>query len=137
MRDQIVAEARTWLGTPFRHQGRVKGVGVDCVGLAIGVASALGLADYKEIAYSRQPDPDVMKNQLDAYLKPIDRSEVLPGDLYWIRFIHPMHIAIATRVNGKDYMIHSYYNAKKCVEHRLNGEWKNRIVACYRFRGLD
>lgn len=27
---QAVAEAITWLGTPYHHQGRVKGVGVDC-----------------------------------------------------------------------------------------------------------
>lgn len=25
-----VAEALTWLGTPYHQQGRVKGVGVDC-----------------------------------------------------------------------------------------------------------
>ena len=27
--DLAVAEALTWLGTPYHHQGRVKGVGVD------------------------------------------------------------------------------------------------------------
>ncbi len=26
---QAVAEALIWLGTPYHHQGRVKGVGVD------------------------------------------------------------------------------------------------------------
>ena len=28
--NEAVAEAMTWLGTPHHHQGRVKGVGVDC-----------------------------------------------------------------------------------------------------------
>jgi cell wall-associated NlpC family hydrolase len=32
-RDWIVAEARSFRYTPFHHQGRVKGVGVDCAGL--------------------------------------------------------------------------------------------------------
>ena len=36
MRDSIVAEARTWLDTPYLHQGRRKGHGVDCLGLVIG-----------------------------------------------------------------------------------------------------
>ena len=27
---EAVQEALTWLGTPYHHQGRVKGVGVDC-----------------------------------------------------------------------------------------------------------
>lgn len=26
----VLAEARTWLGTPYHHHGRIKGVGVDC-----------------------------------------------------------------------------------------------------------
>jgi NlpC/P60 family putative phage cell wall peptidase len=30
LRDQIVAEARTWIGTPYHHEARLKGVGVDC-----------------------------------------------------------------------------------------------------------
>lgn len=32
-RDEVIAEAKTWLGTPYQHKGRVKGVGVDCGGL--------------------------------------------------------------------------------------------------------
>lgn len=32
-RDWVVAEARSWKGTPYVHKGRVKGVGVDCGGI--------------------------------------------------------------------------------------------------------
>lgn len=28
--EAIIAEAKTWLRTPFRHRQRVKGIGVDC-----------------------------------------------------------------------------------------------------------
>jgi cell wall-associated NlpC family hydrolase len=42
-REQIVAEAKTWLGTPFHHQGRVKGAGVDCVMLLLEVYAATGI----------------------------------------------------------------------------------------------
>ena len=34
----VVAEARRWLGTPWRHQARLRGVGVDCGGLVVCVA---------------------------------------------------------------------------------------------------
>lgn len=37
----IVAEALTWLGTPYRHQASVKGVGCDCLGLVRGVWRAV------------------------------------------------------------------------------------------------
>lgn len=32
-RSRILTEARSWLGTPYHHKGRVKGAGVDCGGL--------------------------------------------------------------------------------------------------------
>jgi len=31
----LIDEARTWLGTPYHHQPRVKGVGVDCAMLTM------------------------------------------------------------------------------------------------------
>src|SRR3954471_18800976 len=33
----ILAEARSWIGTPYRHQASLKGVGCDCLGLVRGV----------------------------------------------------------------------------------------------------
>jgi len=35
--DAIVAYARGWLGTPYHHQGSVRGAGCDCLGLIRGV----------------------------------------------------------------------------------------------------
>lgn len=32
-RERILIEARSWIGTPYHHKGRIKGVGVDCGGL--------------------------------------------------------------------------------------------------------
>jgi cell wall-associated NlpC family hydrolase len=53
-RDQIVAEARSWIGTPYRHQASLKGVGCDCLGLVRGVWRAL-IGDEPQAAppYSR------------------------------------------------------------------------------------
>ena len=36
-RNRIVCEARRWIGTPYRHQASLKGVGCDCLGLVRGV----------------------------------------------------------------------------------------------------
>jgi len=33
----VIEAARGWLGTPYRHQASVKGVGSDCLGLVRGV----------------------------------------------------------------------------------------------------
>ena len=53
--DTIVAAARSWLGVPWRHQGRTR-QGVDCAGLVVLVGRELGLADYDTTAYGRRPE---------------------------------------------------------------------------------
>ncbi|MDX2236291.1 MAG: peptidase P60, partial [Hyphomonadaceae bacterium] len=40
-RRAILAEARTWLGTPYQHQASVKGAGCDCLGFVRGVWRAI------------------------------------------------------------------------------------------------
>lgn len=42
-RAAVVAEAMTWLGTPYHHHGRIKGAGVDCAMLPVAVYSTVGL----------------------------------------------------------------------------------------------
>lgn len=41
-RASVIAEALSWVGTPYHHHGRIKGVGVDCAQLLIAVYSATG-----------------------------------------------------------------------------------------------
>lgn len=41
----VVAEARTWLKTPWRHMAAIKGAGVDCAMLLSEVYAAAGLIE--------------------------------------------------------------------------------------------
>ncbi|MGH9523413.1 MAG: hypothetical protein ACRD3E_12875 [Terriglobales bacterium] len=52
-RQDIVREALTWERTPFRHQGKVKGVGCDCAMFPVAVYQLLGLIppDYQPEYY--------------------------------------------------------------------------------------
>ncbi|MBK8745664.1 MAG: peptidase P60, partial [Propionivibrio sp.] len=38
----ILAAARACIGTPFVHQGRIPGLALDCAGLVVAVAQAIG-----------------------------------------------------------------------------------------------
>ncbi len=52
---RVVALARRWIGTPYRHQASLKGVGCDCLGLVRGVfAEITGKAAEAPPPY--QPD---------------------------------------------------------------------------------
>jgi cell wall-associated NlpC family hydrolase len=49
-RAAVVAEAKTWLGTPYHHAAMVKGHGVDCAMLPYAVYAACGLSETFEVA---------------------------------------------------------------------------------------
>jgi cell wall-associated NlpC family hydrolase len=133
VRDNIVRIARTWLGTPFHHQGRVKGAGVDCAGLVIGVASELGLSAFDTSGYGRRPDTREMENICHAQMMPIALDDVRPGDVYLIEIDRqPQHLAFATDIG----LLHAYAPARRVVEHRIDQDWADRLIAAFALPGV-
>lgn len=137
-RAQVIAEARSWVGTPFHHQGRLKGVGVDCAGLLICVGKELGLSDFDVTGYARVPDGRMLQAHCDAHLIRIARDEVRPGDVLLMRWRrYPQHVAIMADGGEPCSIIHAYEDVGRCVEHRLDETWAARIVQAYRIRGVE
>lgn len=137
----IIQIAREWLGTPFHHQGRVKGVGCDCIGLVIGVAEEAGIeiSRHDERNYSMLPDGKKLKAALDKYLMPIDIEDISGGDILLMKFNkQPQHVGIVVDAHcGGLGIIHCYMKARGVVEHGLDDYWRKKIVACYRFKILE
>jgi cell wall-associated NlpC family hydrolase len=136
MRAKIVAEARSWIGTPFHHQGRLKGVGVDCAGLVIEVARSLGLSAYDETGYATQPDGVSLKRSCDAQMQRIDKYG--PGDVVLFAFArHPQHLGIVgDYAAGGLSLIHAYAPNGKVVETIFDSVWIRRTVQAYRYPGV-
>lgn len=93
MRPDIVTLARTWLGTPYRHQASLKGVGCDCLGLVRGVyADAYGRPAEQPPAYSRdwaEAGPrETMIEGAARHLMRIALEDAQPGDVLIFR-LHP------------------------------------------------
>lgn len=42
-KEMLQKELLAWVGTPYRHQCRIKQVGADCIGLVAGVFSEIGV----------------------------------------------------------------------------------------------
>lgn len=134
-RAEVVAEAREWIGTPFVHQGRVKGVAADCVGLVIGVARRKELSQFDIRNYPARPNPTMMRGLLDQHLVRISFKQLEPADLVYFRVVHqPQHLAIVSQVEPLR-MIHAYSreNTMRCVEQDLTPFWRQRVDGCYRF----
>lgn len=144
--NDILTEARSWIGTRFHHQGRVKKTaahsgGCDCLGLVVGVASALQLraknggfiTNSDRFDYGRAPDGATLQTSLEACLFAVPLVEIQPADVLLLRFEkEPQHVGLM----GEGTLIHCYAAARKVVEHRLDALWHNRIVAAYRFPQL-
>jgi cell wall-associated NlpC family hydrolase len=137
-RADVVAEARSWIGTPFHHQGRLKGVGVDCAGVAVGTARALGLEYADAEGYARIPSGGQFMATVESVTDAVSFLDVLPGDLMIFAFAgEPQHIAIVSDfVGGEILLVHAWSAIGWCVENRLDTVWKSRLRGCRRFRGL-
>lgn len=122
-REQIVAEARSWVGTPWVHQHRVKGRAVDCVGLVIGVARNLGLVpdEFEVTGYSQMPDGRLLE-LCTTYMRPVARDAMQPGDVVVVAIVdQPQHVGILTPYPGGNLaMVHAAIKSKRgVVESRL------------------
>src|SRR5690606_22814444 len=108
MQHAIVSAARSWLGTRFHHQGRLKcnathKGGVDCLGLLVGVADECNLklqdgrkaSSLDEIDYSHYPDTEYLRAKLSTVMtqQPIDTMR--EGDVVLLAIDkQPQHLAI-------------------------------------------
>jgi cell wall-associated NlpC family hydrolase len=90
-REAVVAEAITWLGTPYHHQACLKGVGADCAQMPLAVYAAVGLIPRVQVGdYSPQW---FLHRSAERYLEWVERlareitlAEVGPGDFAVWRF---------------------------------------------------
>lgn len=111
-RYDVIVEARTWIDTPFMHQHRMKGHGVDCVGLVIGVCRALGLVapGFDINGYARKPVGNTLIARCSEYMDPIDDRDAKPGNVLLLAYRRdPQHLGIlADYQHGGFSLIHAY-----------------------------
>lgn len=126
---KVVEIARAYIGTPFRHQGRQKGLGIDCAGLVENVARDLGYNVPVHDNYGRMPYAGQLEATLDNYL--VKTDELKPGCILLIKFKNspPSHLAIFT---GKN-IIHASSSLKSCKEHIYNDKWQRMTAGIYKW----
>lgn len=76
----LLDEARTWLGTPFRHLGRSRR-GVDCAGLLIEVVRKVLGARVVVDDYPVWPDQKAMRQMCNQILFRLQAEILRPGDV--------------------------------------------------------
>ena len=86
----VVAEARSWLRTPWHHNAGLKGVGVDCANLpamvypAVGVVAPIDPGEYAQQWHMNRKE-ELFIEFVKRYAHEIE-GPPLPGDLVLFKF---------------------------------------------------
>ena len=142
----VVAAARGWLGTPYRHQASVKGEGADCLGLVRGVWREV-VGEEPEAPPPYRPDWAEVGGEETLWAAARRRLvEIAPeraglGDVLLFRMAAgcpAKHCAILSAELSESMgepelrMIHAYWG-RSVVESWMGAWWRRRLVAAFRW----
>lgn len=130
-------EALTWVGTPYHHQGRVKGRGVDCGMLICEVYYQVGLMPF--IDPRPYPSDWHLHQQEQKYLEWVLKfadkvDDPQPGDVVLYHF--GKCISHGGIVIEWPTIVHAY-NGQGCIRaDGIKGRLCKRLSGFYRMRGM-
>ena len=139
-RQEVLAEARRWIGTPYRHQASALGIGADCLGLIRGVwRNLIGTEPEQIPAYTADwSEPSGEEALLAAAFrwlvpKPLSSGELAEVVVFRMRDGGvAKHLGISAEMNGQKTFVHSYTN-HGVVESSLSRPWLRKIIARFDF----
>ena len=131
-RAAVVAEARSWIGTPYHHMADLKGIGVDCAMILVRIFCDLGLVEpFDPRPYTR--DWHLHRSEeryLQALLARARRvGAPQPGDIVVFRygrcFSHGGVVTSAAPLT----IIHAFHPARCVLEEEIarNAEIAERL----------
>jgi cell wall-associated NlpC family hydrolase len=150
LRAAIVASAREWLDVPWRHQGRLRESGIDCIGLLVCAVRGAGLEIDDVADYSRNPNPHELLRELTKYAQRVSFGNSMfepthadsfpigcsrPGDVlvFWSGAPHlPRHVGFRTDVG----VIHTWREIGHVVEHAFDDDWTRRLHSVWRLKAI-
>ncbi len=136
---EVVDSARTWIGTPYVHNGRVKGVAGDCLAMLIGTGHDLNVSKFDTNEYTQRPNPKRLLAEADEVLirQERTRADLYFGDIVLMSFRRiPMHFGIIADADKPFSLIHASAELGFCCEHRLDAEMCRKIYRIYRAAGV-
>lgn len=140
-REDILDAARGWIGTPYRHQSSLRGVGADCLGLLRGIwRETIGdepetLTPYGP-GWAEAGGGERLIEAADRHLIKRNDGLPVPGAVLFFRwkpYLPVKHCGIASSAG---FFIHAHDGAS-VAEVALIPGWRGRIAAIYDFPGVQ
>jgi NlpC/P60 family putative phage cell wall peptidase len=137
-RAAVIAEAQTWLRTPYHHMARVKGAGADCLTLLAEVYARAGVIPH--IAVPFYPPDWNLHRDAERYLEGVtryarevpngdDAHSPQPGDVAVFKFGRCFaHGAIVVQWPR---LIHAWHNAGVVYADATQGQLSGRPVRIF------
>ncbi|WP_339112477.1 NlpC/P60 family protein [Thioclava sp. GXIMD2076] len=139
-REEVVLLARSWIGTPYRHQGSCSQAGADCLGLIRGIWRSLYgsepeapgsySADWAETGHD-----EALWQAALRHLVPLGPDEPFRAGQVLLFRMRPRAVAkhvglLSARAPLR--FIHAY-SGHGVVENTLSSPWRARLVARFDF----
>lgn len=136
----LVAEARSWIGTPYLHQASRKGAGTDCLGLLRGLwRHAIGSEPEQVPAYTEdwaEPQRDeLLWTAASRWLEPKHLQDEAQADVLLFRMRSgsvAKHLGLQAQIGPRSSFVHAY-SGLGVVESPLSSPWRRRVVARFAF----
>jgi NlpC/P60 family putative phage cell wall peptidase len=136
--EEIVAAARRWIGTPYRHQASRIRVGADCLGLIRGLYEEVtGCTPETPKPYAADWAEHAGEERLlaaaELHCGPSLRFEhARPGDILVFRWREGAAAKHAGILSAPRRFIHAYEQAG-VIESPLTPGWARRVTGVFRF----
>lgn len=129
----MIERARSYLGVPYRHQGRSR-LGIDCVGLVLVVGAELEVlpADFISNNYGRLPKDELVE-KTSQFCERIEAPE--PGCLVLIKWPNEKRPGHSGIIAGET-IVHAYSTAQRVVEHGYRMQWVRWTDSFWRLPGV-
>lgn len=136
----IVALARSWIGTPYHHQASLRTVGCDCLGLVRGVwRQAYGFDAEHPPAYARDwaesTGIETMLAAANRHLIAVPITDIAPGHVLIFRLRSTTVAKHAAILATPTSMVHAMEGGA-AAEIPLSPWWHRRIAAAFAFPAL-
>jgi NlpC/P60 family putative phage cell wall peptidase len=135
MRQRVVARARAWIGTPYRHGARTMGAGCDCLGLLLDLYGAFcgplpGTLEPYGPGWRDGTGGKALQSAARLYLIPVGNADIQPGDVVLFRFRRDLPAKHCAIVSAPNRFIHAYERVG-VIETVFTPWWRRHIAATF------
>lgn len=145
--DKIVAEARSWLRTPYRVRGMVKGAGCDCgsflmaVGIACGFIAPEQLEVYSVDCWAHWSDEKYLKRVMLHAIKVLDgvayrSTKIEPGCFVLSQAVGCARFNHGGIVTRWPFLVHAVNPEVEETDATKHFLWAYKQIAVFELKGV-